>query len=261
MIPDRRTVQVPFLRPDPSARSSAGTLIRRLEQFAPLEEAGRAALERLAGTASTVAARTDLIREGETPKGIFIILDGIACRSKLRRGGARQITAYLIPGDFCDLDLALRPRMDHTVSTISTCRVAHLDFSSIQRLSGEAGNLVQTMRRGTLVDDATLREWLLNIGSRSAIQRIAHLFCEMLTRFRAVGLAQGDGYELPISQLDLADTTGLSTVHVNRTLQELRRQGLIEFRSRSLMIRNLTNLQILAEFDPSYLSLQDPVTA
>jgi CRP-like cAMP-binding protein len=111
------------------------------------------------------------------------------------------------------------------------------------------------------VDDATLREWLLNIGSRSAIQRIAHLFCEMLTRFRAVGLAQGDCYELPISQLDLAETTGLSTVHVNRTLQELRRQGLIEFRSRSLMIRNLPHLQILGEFDPTYLSLRDSVAA
>jgi CRP-like cAMP-binding protein len=258
MITDRRAVRAPFLHPDQATSGDAGALIRRLEQFDALEGEARNALERIAGTASSVAARTDLIREGEAPEGIFILLDGMACRSKLRRGGPRQITAYLIPGDFCDLDLALRPRMDHTVSTISTCRVAHLDFASIQQLAVEAGNLVQTMRRATLVDDAILREWLLNVGARSAIQRIAHLFCELLTRFRAVGLAQGDSYELPISQLDLADTTGLSTVHVNRTLQDLRRQGLIEFRSRSLMIRNLPRLQALGEFDPSYLARWGP---
>ena len=236
-------------------------LTRKLEGFGTLGAEDRAWLAQLCDGAFVVPARTDMIREGDVPNGLFVILDGMACRFKLRPSGARQITAYMIPGDFCDLDLALRPRMDQALSTLSTCRVVRLDAETIDRLTANPGNIVRAMRRATLVDDATLREWLVNVGSRSAIERIAHLFCELLMRFRAVGLAHGDSYDLPVSQLDLADTTGLSTVHVNRTLQELKRQGLIELRSRSLMIRDLPGLQSLGEFDPGYLSLGTQIAA
>lgn len=261
MSEDQRPPRATSARAIQPTRSETNALIRRLERFEPLNQEALTLLRRTAETAFPVAARTDLIREGEVPEGIFIVFEGMACRCKLRAAGARQIIAYLIPGDFCDLDFSLRPRMDHTISTISACRVAHLDFATLQRLTGEAASIVRAMRMGTLVDDATAREWLVNIGSRTAIQRIAHLFCELLTRFRTIGLARGESYELPVSQLDLADTTGLSTVHVNRTLQELKRQGLIELRSRSLMICNLPRLQALGEFDPGYLSLGNPIAA
>lgn len=249
MSPDRRLGHAaPFLAP-------RDVLLRKLERFENLGAGDRTRLAQLAESAVVVPARTDLFREGDTPGGPFVILEGMACRFKLRSCGARQITAYMIPGDFCDLDLLLRPRMDHALATLSACRVVRLTPEAIDGLTAAFGSIARAMRRATLVDDATVREWLVNIGSRSAIQRIAHLFCELLTRFRAVGLAHGDSYELPVSQLDLADTTGLSTVHVNRTLQELKRQGLIELRSRSLMIRDLPGLQSLGEFDPRYLSL------
>lgn len=252
MIADRRPGHAASL---PAPRE---VLLRKLERFEILGAGDRAWVTKLAESAFVVPARTDLFREGDVPGGPFVILDGMACRFKLRSCGARQITAYMIPGDFCDLDLLLRPRMDHALATLSACRVVRLTPETIDATSA---SIARAMRRATLVDDATLREWLVNIGSRSAIQRIAHLFCELLTRFRAVGLAHGDSYELPVSQLDLADTTGLSTVHVNRTLQELKRQGLIELRSRSLMIRDLPALQSLGEFDPRYLFLGTPVAA
>ncbi|MCJ2032896.1 Crp/Fnr family transcriptional regulator [Methylobacterium sp. J-068] len=234
-------------------------LIRRLEGLESLGTDAKAWLAGIEEAAFSVPARTDLIAEGDAPDGLVVILEGMACRFKLRPGGARQITAYLIPGDLCNLDLALRPRMDHAIATLSPCRVARLDFEALSHLSGDLDIVTRAMRRAALVDDAILREWLVNVGSRSAIRRIAHLFCELLMRFRAVGLARGDSYELPVSQLDLAETTGLSTVHVNRTLQELKRQGLIELRARSLMIRNLARLQTLGEFDAGYLSLGEPI--
>lgn len=259
MIMDGRRGRPGNLAHPNETQGEANTLVRKLERFEILGADDKAWLKRACEHAFSVAARTDLVREGDAPGGLFVILEGMACRLKLRSGGSRQITAYLIPGDFCDLDLALRPQMDHAISTLSSCRVVRLDFEAIHRLGSEASVIARAMRRSTLVDDATVREWLVNIGSRSAIQRIAHLFCELLVRFRAIGLAGGNSYELPVSQLDLAETTGLSTVHVNRTLQELKRLGLIEFRSRSLMIRDLPRLEALGEFDPGYLSLGEQI--
>jgi CRP-like cAMP-binding protein len=121
--------------------------------------------------------------------------------------------------------------------------------------------VARALRMGTLVDEATLREWLLNVGCRSAVERIAHLFCEVLLRLQAVGLASEDSYALPLTQAELGDTTGLSNVHVNRTLQELRRQGLIELKSGRLKILNLPRLRAIAEFKANYLHLGDRAAA
>ena len=114
---------------------------------------------------------------------------------------------------------------------------------------------------GTLVDEAILREWLVNVGSRSAVERLAHLFCELLVRLRAVDRTEGDSFELPVTQAELGDTTGLSNVHVNRSLQELRRQGLIELKGRRLTILNLPRLRAVAEFRSNYLHLGNRTAA
>lgn len=231
-------------------------LIHKLERFGPLAEPERDLLTRLAAEASLVAPRTDLAHEGEIPNCLFVFLEGMACRYKVRSSGARQILAYLVPGDFCDVDVGLLTRRDHAISTLSSCRVARIELDTLQDLLVNQPSLIRAMRRATLVDDATAREWLVNVGSRSAIERIAHLFLELLLRLRAIGLTRGDSYDLPVSQLDLAETTGLSTVHVNRTLQDLKRQGLIELRSRLLTIRNVPRLVTLSGFNPRYLSLE-----
>ncbi|WP_267360040.1 MULTISPECIES: Crp/Fnr family transcriptional regulator [unclassified Methylobacterium] len=241
------------------ATSRAGTtnnpLILKLESLASLCDDDRAVLERISADPQHVEPGTALIREGDRPDGVYLILDGIACRYKLRANGARQIMAYLVPGDYCDLDVALLKTIDHTIGTLSACQVVRIDLDTIQGLLQRHPNITHALRLATLVDEATLREWLVNVGRRSADERIAHIMCELLLRLRAVGRATGDGYALPITQEDLADTTGLASVHVNRVLISLQQQGLIALSGERLTILDLPRLQALAEFKPNYLHL------
>ncbi|MCJ2044374.1 Crp/Fnr family transcriptional regulator [Methylobacterium sp. J-078] len=242
--------------PPPTPRFDVSNpFVRKLEGFGPLRDADRALLERISANAQRIGPRVDLIREGDTPDGVILIMEGIACRQKHRANGARHITAYLVPGDACDLDVALLTQMDHTITTLSTCRVVRLSLDLVKRLMDEHPAIARSLRISTLVDEATLREWLVNVGCRSAIERIAHLLCELLVRLQIVGFASEDSYEFPVTQLDLADTVGLSNVHVNRSLQELRRQGVIELRGRTLKILDHHRLKSIAEFNAKYLHL------
>jgi len=239
-------------RPDGRA---ANPLILKLESLAPLSADDRAVLERISAKPHLVPAGTDLIGEGDKPDGVYLILDGIACRYKLRASGARQIMAYLVPGDCGDPDVAMLRAMDHAIGTLSDCQVGRIDLATIRNLLEDHPQIARALRKAQLVDEATLREWLVNVGRRSADERIAHLLCELLLRLRAVGRTAGDGYALPITQEDLADTTGLTSVHVNRTLGTLKQCGLIELSGRQLRILDLAGLEALAEFKPNYLHL------
>ena len=237
------------------------TFIRKLEGFAVLSEADRAVLGQISANPRLIVPRMHLIREGDRPEGVFLVLDGMACRHKVRETGARQILAYLLPGDLCDLDVALLDTMDHTITTVSACRVVQIPPETIAALIQHHPQVARTLRKAALVDNATLREWLVNVGSRSAVERLAHLFCELLVRLRAVDRTEGDSFELPVTQAELGDTTGLSNVHVNRSLQELRRQGLIELKGRRLTILNLPRLRAVAEFRSNYLHLGNRTAA
>ena len=182
-------------------------------------------------------------------------MDGIACRYTMRASGVRQIMAYLIPGDYCDLDVALLARMDHSIGTLSACKVVRIDLAAIQDLLRHHPDITHALRLATLVDEATLREWVVNLGRRNAVERIAHLLCELLLRLRAVGRAAGNGFAFPVTQADLADTTGQNTVQVNRALVSLQQQGLISFSEHRVEILDLARLEALAEFRPDYLHL------
>ena len=243
------------------AEGTSNPLVRKLESFTALPEADRALLERISAETRLVGPHTDLVREGDQPDGVFLVMEGMACRHKHRANGARQIMAYLLPGDLCDLDVALLNRMDHTITTLSACRVVRIAPETIADILQHHPQIARALRMSTLVDEATLREWLVNVGRRTATERIAHLFCELLVRLRVVGLTRENSYALPLTQADLADTTGLSTVHVNRSLQELRRQGLIELKSRHLTILNLPRLRAVGEFKANYLHLGDRIAA
>jgi CRP-like cAMP-binding protein len=234
--------------------------LRKLEGFVPLPEADRAALRKVSENAQAIPARTDLVREGAPPAGVFLILEGFACRYKLRANGTRQIMAYLVPGDACDFDVALLQAMDHSIATLSDCKVVRIAPETIPELLQRPA-VAAALRKSTLVDEATLREWLLNVGRRSAVERLAHLFCELYLRLQAVGRADESRFELPLTQLDLADTTGQTSVHVNRVLRELRADGLIELRQRHLTILDLQRLKQLAEFKPGYLHLGEQAVA
>lgn len=233
---------------------SSNPFVRKIEGFVSLTDEERTALAEASASPRMVKAGTMLVEEGQSPRGVHLILEGMAYRYKLRANGRRQITAYLVPGDLGDIDVALIGEMDHSIGTFSDCQVVRMSSETVLRLQEHAG-IARGLRMGTLVDEATLREWLLNVGGRSAIERLAHLLCEVHVRLDAVGLTKDAAYDLPLTQTDLADTTGMSQVHVNRSLMELRRGGLIAFRQRSMQILNLPELRRLAEFKANYLHL------
>jgi CRP-like cAMP-binding protein/ActR/RegA family two-component response regulator len=230
-------------------RSNAGSgnpLIRKLESLTSLSDADRTVLARISAETRRVGPGTDLVREGDAPVGVFLVMDGIA---------------HMVPGDLCDLDVALLREMDHTITTFSACEVVCLTPETVVDLLENHRSIARALRLSQLVDEATAREWLVNVGRRPARARIAHLFCELFVRMRVTGVAGQDGYTLPITQVDLADTTGLTSVHVNRTLQELRREGLIELKSGRLTILNLPGLRATAEFRSNYLHLENQAAA
>ena len=234
-------------------------LTRKLELFAGLTADDRRLLDDTVKPTRTVAARTDIIREGHASRDVRLVLDGFACRYKLLKSGKRQIVAYLIPGDFCDLHVFILKAMDHSIGTLSPCRLVDIPRHRILELL-ERPSIARAIWYATLVDEATLREWLLNVGQRDAVPRIGHLLCELSARLRVVGLVTDNSYKLPLTQTDIGDTTGLSFVHVNRCLQELRDRGLIDYRSRNIVIRNPAGLIDLAGFNPNYLHLQNDIS-
>jgi len=255
--------QAPAAKPARAARRSApaqadaNPFIRKLHGFVPLSSADRGHLQRLTDETVAVPARTDLIREGDRPGGVFLMLEGMACRYRRIGPDRRQITAYLLPGDFCDLDVALLSRMDHTIMTLTDSRVARLDRATVLDLIRDHPNIAAALRKTTLVDEATLREWLVGLGSRGPIERVAHLFCELQARFEVVGLAGPEGFPLPLTQMDLPDATGLSSVHVTRAIQDLANRGLVAQADGMLAIRDPGGLKALAGFGGDYLHLED----
>ena len=229
-------------------------LTRKLENFAPLSSEDRRFLSELARPDRRVDARTDIIREGDRPDDVRLVLEGFACRYKILPDGKRHIMAYLVPGDLCDMHVFILKAMDHSIGTLSACRVVDIPRPRILEML-ERPAIAQALWWAALVDEATLREWLVNIGRRPAEQRVGHLLCELLMRLQTVGLTNGNSYELPLTQTDVAETMGLSFVHVNRVLQRLRASGLITLRSKRLVITDLKALKIFSEFNPNYLHL------
>ena len=185
-----------------------------------------------------------------------LLLDGLMCRYKDLRNGERQISELHVPGDFADLHSFTLKRLDHHVMTLTPCRVAIVPHENLEAITREHPHLTRVYWFSTNLDAAIHREWELSLGRRSALSRTAHLFCELRVRLGIVGLAEDDGYELPLTQTDLSECLGLTSVHVNRTLKELREMGVVEFRGRRVSINDWSELQRVAEFDPAYLYLE-----
>ena len=187
--------------------------------------------------------------------GSFLVhvLSGWACRYKALLNGQRQITALLLPGDICDPYVFLLQSMGHSLGTLTPVTLARVPAQAIRDLSAGGADLGDALWWQMLQVVEIQREWTVSLGRRTALQRLAHLFCEVTTRLNAVGLSDGSECELPLTQADLADALGLSAVHINRSLQELRASRLIELRNKRLTIHDRQGLMDLAMFDPSYL--------
>jgi CRP-like cAMP-binding protein len=229
-------------------------LTRRLEEFTPLTDADRKELAQLSSLPSrTIDPKRDLIRQGEAPRAIYLIIEGWACHYRVLEDGRRQIVDFAVPGDLCDLNVYILDRMDHSIGAITRLRVTEIAREVLHRVVTTCPNVTTALWWQELVSKSIHREWIINVGQRSALELIARLFCEMFLRLESVGLTNGFTCDFPATQTDIADATGLTPVHVNRTIQELRRKGLVMFDRQRLTIPDLLALQRAALFNPEYL--------
>jgi len=229
-------------------------LTRRLEEFVPLTKPDKAELARLTSQPThTISARRDLLRKGDEPRALYLILEGWACHYRTLQNGRRQICDFAIPGDLCDLNLFILDRMDHSIGAITRLKVAEIGREAFYRIATTSPNITTALWWQELVSKSIHREWIVNVAQRTAQERIGHLFCEMFLRLETVGLTNGFSCDFAPSQQDIAEATGLTTVHVNRSIQELRRQGLVVLERTKLTIPDMLALQTASQFNAEYL--------
>ena len=231
----------------------ANQFVQKLNGFADLSPSAVAALEAATIHPRRFTARQDLIREGDRPGPVFVMLEGWAARYKVLPNGSRQIMAFLMPGDACDLHIGMLTEMDHSIQTVSHARVATIARSDMDRLMTTHPDIARAMYIAQLTDEGTLRAWIVSMGRRSSIERVSHLMCELYIRGRAVGLTDGREFALPLSQSVLADALGMTPVHINRILRDLRVEGAMLLRRGSLLIVDPLKLVQIAGFDENYL--------
>ena len=228
----------------------------KLRARAPVGEDEEQAIRDAVGEVRTYPADHVVIRAGQRIEASTLLLDGIMCRYKDLSEGQRQITELHVSGDFVDLHSFTLKRLDHNIMTLTPCRVAMVPHEKLGQITERFPHLTRLYWFTTNMDAAIHREWELSLGRRTALSRIAALFCEMRLRLEVVGMTEGETYALPLTQTDLAECLGLTPIHVNRTLKELREQGLVQFKSGRVTIFDWDRLRDVAEFDPAYLYLE-----
>jgi CRP-like cAMP-binding protein len=231
----------------------ANQFITKLGKLHPLTEPAVAALIDATADAQTFGARHDLIREGDKPGPLLVILEGWACRYKILPNGTRQMLAFLLPGDCCDLHINLLAEMDHSIQTVTPCLVAKIDRHTIDNEFDKHPSIMKAMYLAQLIDEGTLRAWITSIGRRSSLERVAHLMCELYLRSRTIGLGVNEHVMLPLSQIVIADALAMTTVHINRVVKQLRLTGAITITRGKLVIINPEILAQIAGFDANYL--------
>lgn len=231
-------------------------LIRKLESITTLSDVERATIEMLPVKVRALSARQDIVRDGDTASQSCLILEGWSCRYKMIEDGKRQVFSFHIAGDIPDLHSLHIPLMDHNLATVTAATVAFIPHEALHDLTARFPGIAAKLWRETLVDAAIFRQWMMSMGRRDAFDHMAHLLCELYLRQEAVGLASDHRCPMPLSQVELADAMGLSNVHVNRVLQEMRGRGMLTLSRNTLVIQAWDDLVRTAEFDPTYLQLR-----
>ena len=231
----------------PSASEPARVSWARLDGADPLMKA--------VVSTRAVDPGSHVLLQGNVPAAVHVLLDGQAYRYRLLEDGRRQIVALLVPGDICDLEALMRGRADYSVATMTSCVLGELPLTAIVDLRTVDPKLARALWGDLLRDQAVAREWLVNVGCRTALERMAHLICELRLRLQAVGLTTGDAFRLEMTQTEIADLLGLSAVHVNRTLKRLRAIGLVDYSKSIISVLDVPVLEKVAGFDPTYLKM------
>lgn len=229
--------------------------LRRLRQRDTIDAEEEREIRSLVSETRRIEAHTTLIHRGEELRHSVLLIDGWLGRAVDMQVGTRVITALHVPGDFADLHGFTLKHLDHDVVALTDCIVALAPHDRLIKLTNQYAHLARVYWFSTNVDAAIHRQWTVSLGRRNAMSRMAHLFCELFIRLEVAGQTSGSSFEFPLTQDQLASCLGLTQVHVNRTLQGLRRRGLIELQNRRLTILKPSELQQVAEFDPSYLYL------
>lgn len=227
--------------------------VDRLSAVFPLGPVERDALLKLCWRGRSTKAKCHVLRYSERPSAFPVVLDGWAARSHLLRDGSRQITGILVPGETCHHDATPGQAVRDEIVALCPCRVAWIDLAEFDQVASEFPAIAAAFRIYASLEKAILTEWIVNIGRRDALARTAHFICEVATRLRMTDPASNSQFDFPITQEDLADVLGLTPVHINRKLQQLRQEGLINLQSRRLTILDPAALAELAGFDKTYL--------
>lgn len=228
--------------------------VEKLRGFGDLTAQEVQALEATTSVPQTVRARRDLIREGDQPGPVLVMLEGWAFRYKILPNGSRQIMAFLMPGDACDLHVGMLAEMDHSIQTMTQAKVAQISGSDMDQMMTAFPRIARAMYVAQLADEGTLRAWIVSLGRRNSTERLAHLLLELYVRsVRRCDQSASTQVEFPLSQIVLADTLGMTPVHINRILQGLRRSGVVELRRGSIRVQDPPALTQLSGFDDSYL--------
>jgi CRP-like cAMP-binding protein len=239
------------------AESPLNRLIRRLEvDTAPFSDAEKESILCLPLSIKELRADQDIVREGDRPNQCCVVIEGFQCRYKMLADGERQIMSFHVPGDVPDLQSVFLSTIDHSLGTLTPNRVAFIPHEPLRDLIRQQPGIAERLWRETLIDASVFREWIANVGSRDAYTRIAHIICELFVRLRAVGLANGMKFDFPITQTEIADATGLSTVHVNRSIQQLRADGLITLERGMCHIPDFDALKQAGMFESGYLHMR-----
>ena len=240
-----------------TAPQTLDRVVRRLETRVRLDADDRAAIHALPVYKKTLEAAAYMVREGDKVDHCVLLLSGFAYRHKITGAGQRQIIAIHLPGEFLDLQNCMLGLADHNVQALTRCEVVTVPVAALRKLAEDRPRVGQAMWIDTLVDAAIFREWIVNVGRRDSISRLSHLLCEMALRLEEAGLAVDHRYQLPMTQEQLADCTGLTPVHVNRVLKELGRMGLISRDKRSVEIVEWDRLQRIGDFNTRYLHFEN----
>ena len=228
-------------------------LVRKLDSCAELTDSDRAAVLGMSYTVRALPARHDIVRFGEGPAQCCLVLQGWVSRYAALSEGERQILSFYIAGDMPDLQSLHLHHMDHHLATLTACTIAFVTHDELHRVFRHHPSLIGIFWRDTLIDAAHYRERITSLGRRQALGRVAHLFCELYLRQRAMGLTDGFSCSLAPKQAELADAMGLTSVHLNRVLRTLRTRGLVTLGGGVLTIENWDELAAVAEFDPTFL--------